>query len=135
VSPYLVFTACHRVRRWSHRHLQQIACRRGSLHNLALGEGHCLPRAPHPTRYLIVLRSLRPCLDVYIPSFLFSHGRCVRMRARLSRSAPGALTVGDLDFDATIPMQIELAKLIDPYRADINTALATRDLSRTNIWI
>jgi hypothetical protein len=57
------------------------------------------------------------------------------MRARLSRSAPGALTVGDLDFDATIPMQIELAKLIDPYRADINTALATRDLSRTHIWI
>jgi hypothetical protein len=32
-------------------------------------------------------------------------------------------------------MQIELAKLIDPYRADINTALATRDLSRTTIWI
>jgi hypothetical protein len=41
----------------------------------------------------------------------------------------------DPDFDATIPMQIELAKLIDPYRADINTALATRDLGRTHVRV
>jgi hypothetical protein len=32
-------------------------------------------------------------------------------------------------------MQIELAKLIDPYRADINTALATRDLGRTYVRV